>query len=656
MWMRRYLPFALFCSVCLIMVSCSKDTPTEAERDNPFDAVNEQTGGDPFELTATIAGGGIQLEWTAVSNPEPDGYIIFKKMDDETFFQVSTTEGTTWMDRNIQNGHRYQYYVLARLGNHTSDPTNTATVSIDTEPMIVIESDTTQYTATRDVSLTLLAFGAEKMRLANTEAFEGSDWTDYNSSPDWQLATGGGVKRVYLQVIYESGDTSAVSTDTIEPAELNPALSILPDDSLFINHPDVQLSMPNAGALQMKISNVADSSSVSWHGYASLYDWTLLDGDGEKVVYAWFRHDFYASEMATDTIRLDTQVGVASFEWSSPASDTLFWGDEITFTLVTETDAFGVERGGTAVVTVEGWDPIPLNDNGDGSYGLTYTTSPSDHLADNGAVICTFMDRAGNAAGEVQATEFLTFIGPGFEQEFSLGNTGETISMVWIPPGSFMMGAQDDEIDADSDEYPRHEVVLTEGFWMGKYEVTQAQWEAVAGYENFYWPGNPDRPAESVSWNDINDDFVRVINFAPPNGNPWRLPTEAEWEYACRAGVDDEWFWWGSSYDNLGEYAWYDDNSIGHTHDVGQKTPNPWGLYDMHGNVREWCQDRYDSGYYETSPREDPQGPATGWPRVLRGASWWAPDRWCRSAKRGMIDSGDNRHGFRVVFQSASSP
>ncbi|MBD3165117.1 SUMF1/EgtB/PvdO family nonheme iron enzyme, partial [bacterium] len=107
------------------------------------------------------------------------------------------------------------------------------------------------------------------------------------------------------------------------------------------------------------------------------------------------------------------------------------------------------------------------------------------------------------------------------------------LEMVFIQGGTFMMGAQDDETDAGSSEYPRHEVILTEGFWMGACEVTQAQWEVVTGYENFEWPGNPDRPAERVSWNDIADDFLPVIN-ATETGNPWRLPTEAEWEYACR--------------------------------------------------------------------------------------------------------------------------
>ncbi|MDP8207312.1 MAG: SUMF1/EgtB/PvdO family nonheme iron enzyme [Candidatus Electryonea clarkiae] len=238
---------------------------------------------------------------------------------------------------------------------------------------------------------------------------------------------------------------------------------------------------------------------------------------------------------------------------------------------------------------------------------------------------------------------------PGFESEFELGQTDEMITMVWIPSGSFWMGAQENEDDADDDEYPRHEVTISEGFWMGKYEVTQAQWEAVAEYENFEWPDNPNRPAENISYDDIMDDFL------PDLGNAWRLPTEAEWEYACRAGHDDSWFWWGSSYDDLGDYAWYRGNSDTgdgcETHDVGEKTPNPWGLYNMHGNVREWCNDWYDGDYYDNSPGTDPPGAENGTSRVIRGGCWPSDPVYCRSASK--ISGGSfvriNYVGFRLV-------
>ncbi len=236
------------------------------------------------------------------------------------------------------------------------------------------------------------------------------------------------------------------------------------------------------------------------------------------------------------------------------------------------------------------------------------------------------------------------------EQSFELGNTGEMIDMVWIPPGSFWMGAQDNEVDAHADEYPRHQVTISEGFWMGKYEVTQSQWEAVTGYQNFNWPGNPDKPAEMVSWIEINDDFLTEINSHEINA-PWRLPTEAEWEYACRAGYDETWFWWGDGYEQLGNHDWYSENSDNHTHEVGQKIPNPFGLYDMSGNVSEWCSDWYGDNYYEVSPSTDPQGPGTGSLRVIRMSAWSSPDVHCRAGTRAADLPGNvSMHvGFRLV-------
>ncbi len=250
---------------------------------------------------------------------------------------------------------------------------------------------------------------------------------------------------------------------------------------------------------------------------------------------------------------------------------------------------------------------------------------------------------------------------PGCDSTFILfGNT--TIDMVWIPSGIFIMGAQEGESNAFDDLTPRHEVTIRQGFWVGKYEVTQKQWEAVIGDWNFHFDGHPNRPAEAISYYDIVNNFLPEIN-AMEEENPWRLPTEAEWEYACRAGIDDQWFWWGSSYSYLDEYAWYKDNSNtgngNETHDVGQKIPNPWGLCDMHGNVWEWCSDWYDENYYDSSPDVDPQGPSSGEYRVLRGGSWYRDAGDCRAAYRSYSQPSSRYQnygsghfdyfGFRVV-------
>ena len=201
------------------------------------------------------------------------------------------------------------------------------------------------------------------------------------------------------------------------------------------------------------------------------------------------------------------------------------------------------------------------------------------------------------------------------------------IEMVQVKGGCFQMGDMFEE--GDNDEKPGHEVCLND-FSIGKYEVTQEQWVAVMGSNPSKFKG--DRlPVEQVNWYDVQQ-FIAKLNLM--TGKHYRLPTEAEWEYAARSGGRRE-NWAGTSDRKaLGEYAWYDENSDKKTHTVGTKKPNGLGLYDMTGNVWEWVQDRYDDVYYEKSPRENPQGSSVGSPRVTRGGSF-------------DFDSGNNRASFR---------
>ena len=182
-----------------------------------------------------------------------------------------------------------------------------------------------------------------------------------------------------------------------------------------------------------------------------------------------------------------------------------------------------------------------------------------------------------------------------------------------ISAGSFMMGSNSNM--ASPDEKPAHEVTITRPFYIGVYEVTSMQYETIMGSNPSWFNGN-NRPVERVSWNDAVE-FCRHLSAR--EGVTYRLPTEAEWEYAARAGTTTE-YYWGNSVD--GSYAWYEDNGGSRTHDVGQKRPNAWDLYDMAGNVYEWCSDWYDSGYYSRSPSRDPQGPSSGNERIMRGGSW----------------------------------
>ena len=217
---------------------------------------------------------------------------------------------------------------------------------------------------------------------------------------------------------------------------------------------------------------------------------------------------------------------------------------------------------------------------------------------------------------------------------------GETLEMIWCEPGSFMMGSPVAE-EGRFDDEPLHQVTLTKGFWLGKYEVTQRQWQSVMG-ENPSKFKNPDRPVEGVSWEDCNA-FISRLNVVL--GGVARFPTEAEWEYACRAGSSGA----VSGNGQLMEMAWYDANSGNETHDVGKNLANAWGFYDMHGNVLEWCYDWF--GKLDTLSHIDPKGPPTGSFRVLRGGCWFFYARDCRSAYRLKRDPvlRNAIYGFRLA-------
>ncbi len=230
------------------------------------------------------------------------------------------------------------------------------------------------------------------------------------------------------------------------------------------------------------------------------------------------------------------------------------------------------------------------------------------------------------------------------------------LEMVYCPPGTFMMGANEDEQDSQPDEFPQHEVTLTKGFYLGRYEVTKRQWESVM--DTRPWEGqpqvldDPESPAVYVSWYDAQA-FVTALNKL--DQGTFYLPTEAEWEYACRAGTTTR-FYWGDDpdYAETGTYAWFKGNALDieelYAHVVGQKLPNNWGLYDMSGNVWEWCADWY--GDYPSSSQADPTGPASGTDRVNRGGEWRDYGRVCRSANRGSPrpDTANDHLGFRVAL------
>jgi len=233
-------------------------------------------------------------------------------------------------------------------------------------------------------------------------------------------------------------------------------------------------------------------------------------------------------------------------------------------------------------------------------------------------------------------------------------------NMVFVPANTFRLGSPTNEIGRAADEGPQTSVTITHGFWMNKFEVTQREYLAVIGSNPSGFPGDLNRPVESVSWLDATNYCARLTQQELaagriPAGSHYRLPTEAEWEYAARAGASTR-FSYGDdpTLTGLANNAWYFANSGNTTHPVGQKLPNPWGLHDMEGNVLEWCLDWY--GPYPGGFEIDPQGPASNVTgvKVIRGGAWDGFESDCRSARRQTFGVSpflkDFILGFRVVL------
>ncbi len=289
-------------------------------------------------------------------------------------------------------------------------------------------------------------------------------------------------------------------------------------------------------------------------------------------------------------------------------------------------DTFFVVKGGTI-------DPLPIQPAKDEHIFIEWTTR-----ADGNGVAFTNTTVVNNSM-----TVYAKWM-----QEYITSSNG--VQLVAIPAGKFMMGSN----DGQPWERPVHEVNIAYFFYMGVFEVTQAQWKAVMGNNPSYFKGD-DLPVESISWSEAND-FVHALN-ANESTDRYRLPSEAEWEYACRAGSttkyhfgnDVSWFFWRSK---LGKYAWYNGNSGEMTHPVGEKLKNDFGLFDMHGNVNEWCEDTWNDNYNNAPPNGGALFDAAyASDMILRGGSWFDARSKCCSASRNHADkgSGSNTIGLRLV-------
>ncbi len=231
---------------------------------------------------------------------------------------------------------------------------------------------------------------------------------------------------------------------------------------------------------------------------------------------------------------------------------------------------------------------------------------------------------------------------------FTVGNV--SFKMIRIEHGTFMMGATPEMECPNDEEKPVHEVIISKDYYMGETQVTQALWQTVMGDNPSHFKDDimvKKHPVDSVSWNDCQE-FIKKLNTL--TGEQFRLPTEAEWEFAARGGNKSRHTQYSGS-DDIDSVAWYYGNSGSQTHPVAKKLPNELGLYDMSGNVWEWCNDCYGDDYYANSPSVDPQGPSAGF-RVLRGGGCGDDPWFCRSSHRywNCPDDGDHDCGFRLAL------
>jgi len=350
----------------------------------------------------------------------------------------------------------------------------------------------------------------------------------------------------------------------------------------------------------------------------------------------------------------DCPVSEPTISAVNPNTGTTTGGTAITITGTNLTGASSVRVGSgyaTSVVVVNDITVTAVTPAGTaGAKNVSVTTAGGIATLTGGftyGVVTawyTILEQAPNATVVPDSTVRAKIVASGFPWRVRDNSSG--IEMLLIPGGTFTMGCSaSNSYGCSGDENPTHQVTLSKAFYLGKTEVTQAQWQAKMGSNPSYFSGNANNPVEQVSWNDI-------AGFNTATG--LRLPSEAEWEYACRGGTTTAFHSMpgypnGTNDDNLlGNIAWY-NNAASTTHAVAGKAANAFGMYDMSGNVWEWCNDWY--GSYAAGNATDPAGPSTGSGRVHRGGSWGTYSSDCRSSHRGYGDPVNRGHtlGFRVA-------
>ena len=388
------------------------------------------------------------------------------------------------------------------------------------------------------------------------------------------------------------------------------------------------------------------SPAYNWNAVlkATSYYLRVADNTGSMKIQTWYTAQQTGCSAGTGNCSITpaTTLAAGSYQWwiqTQNAEGDGPWSDGMTFALAgagPPGKATLVSPAGTITTATPtySWNVVEtatgylLFVNDSKTQGkINQSLKASDLGCLSGTSTCSYKPATALAAGNCQwRIQAFNDYGSGpwsDEKSFLVAAGPYGIEFVTIPAGEFEMGST----NGNTDETPIHRVIISKSLQLGIYEITQGQWKAVMGSNPSTFGGDDNLPVESISWEGIQP-FLAKMN-ALNDGYRYRLPTEAEWEYGCRAGTT------GDHAGTLGEMAWYSSNSGGKTHTVGTKKPNAWGLYDMHGNIEEWTQDWYDSIYYWSSPQTDPPGPASGLHRVSRGGGWNSVAFGSRSAYRG---------------------
>jgi formylglycine-generating enzyme required for sulfatase activity len=472
---------------------------------------------------------------------------------------------------------------------------------------------------------------------------------------------------------YQSPSTTAIGSHTMTVTVSNAAGSVLSNPALLtVTAMPVAPSITTQPSAQVVTVGNPVTFTVAAGGTAPLsYQW--YSGTSSTTVttpISGANSDFYAPSTAlAGTIYFAVAVsnGIGTPATSNSVALTVNAAPVAPTIAINGSSTPNVTEGQSITFTATATGSTPYtylwqqNGTSVGSNASTFTLA-LPRLADSGSSITVTVT---NAAGSVTSSAVTLTVNP------LLVNLGSSmpLNLTPIPAGTFTMGSPSSDPDYHPDE-TQHQVTVSQNFYMGTYLVTQAQWTQVMGANPSYFqtPANLQRPVEEVSYTDITTaatGFLAKLNqnaiVSPgiPSGYVFRLPTEAEWEYACRAGTTTR-FYWGDYSDantTINSYAWYYGNDGATTEPVGGLLPNDWGLYDMAGNLQEWCQDWY--GAYDSGPDTDPAGQTSGSYRVYRGGSWSGISLGCRSALRGFDypDSHANGTvGFRVVLAPPRTP